>query len=72
MNDSIEAKIEKIARETYGADGVDFSFICRQKIAQFTAKGFGNLPICMAKTQYSLTENPEIKGAPTGKFFNQF
>lgn len=69
MNDSIAAKIETIARKTYRADGVDFSDASRKKIELYTAQGFSNLPICMAKTQFSFSSDPAIKGAPTGNFY---
>jgi formate--tetrahydrofolate ligase len=64
--DPIDVKIEKIATNVYQADGVDFLPAARQKIEQFTRDGLGGLPICMAKTQYSLTADGAVKGAPTG------
>lgn len=60
---TIGAKIEAIAR-TYGASGVDYSPEATDKIARYTALGFANLPICMAKTHLSFTDNAELKGAP--------
>jgi formyltetrahydrofolate synthetase len=65
-SDPIDVKIEKIATKVYQADGVDFLPAARQKIEQFTRDGLGSLPICMAKTQYSLTADASLKGAPTG------
>jgi len=62
----IKEKIEIIAREAYGADGVDYSDLAEQRIAEYTRLGFTNLPICMAKTHLSLTADPNIKGEPKG------
>lgn len=64
--DTAETKIDKIAREVYGAANVEWSEGARNKLARFTAWGFGNLPICIAKTQYSLSDDPSRPGAPTG------
>jgi formyltetrahydrofolate synthetase len=63
---SIKEKIEKIARDIYGADGVDYSEEAEKKIALYTRLGFDNLPICMAKTHLSFTPDASVKGAPTG------
>ena len=62
----IAEKIEMIAREIYGADGVDFVETASSDITRLTKEGFGNLPINMAKTQLSFTDDPKIKGAPKG------
>jgi formyltetrahydrofolate synthetase len=62
----IKEKIETIATRIYGADGVDYSAEAEAKIAAFEAQGYGNLPICMAKTHLSLSHDPELKGRPTG------
>jgi formate--tetrahydrofolate ligase len=62
----IEEKIDTIAREIYGAGGVYFESGTRRKLQQLTALGFGRLPVCIAKTQASLTDNPKVYGAPTG------
>lgn len=62
----IEQKIEKIAKEIYGADGVNFTKEAQTAIKKYTELGYGNLPICMAKTQYSLTDDQNILGRPTG------
>jgi formate--tetrahydrofolate ligase len=59
-------KIETIARKVYGADGVDLSALATKQLAQYEALGFGHLPICVAKTQYSLSHDPALKGRPTG------
>jgi formate--tetrahydrofolate ligase len=59
-------KIELIAKEIYGADGVEFSAKALKDIAKFEEDGVGHLPICMAKTQYSLSDNPKLLGRPTG------
>jgi formate--tetrahydrofolate ligase len=62
----IKQKIETIAREIYRAEGVDYTPEAEKQIAGFEADGFGQLPICMAKTHLSFTADPTIKGAPTG------
>ena len=63
---SLKEKIETIAKEMYGADGVEFSPEAEKKLAQYTEFGFGELPICMAKTHLSLSHDPTLKGAPKG------
>ncbi|CAJ0599942.1 unnamed protein product [Cylicocyclus nassatus] len=65
LNISLEEKINIIAREIYGANGVEFSEQARKKLDTYTKQGFSNLPICMAKTQLSLSHDPTKKGAPT-------
>ena len=62
----IKRKIETIAREIYRADGVDYTPEADRQIETFEKNGFGNLPICMAKTHLSFTADPKIKGAPVG------
>jgi formyltetrahydrofolate synthetase len=62
----IKEKIEIICKEIYGADGVDYSPEADDQIARFTRLGFGNLPLCMAKTQLSFSHDANLKGAPTG------
>ncbi len=62
----IKKKIETIAREIYGADGVDYLPEAEERIAEYERLGFGNLPICMAKTHLSLSHDPMLKGVPTG------
>ncbi|EMR10064.1 hypothetical protein PNEG_01815 [Pneumocystis murina B123] len=66
LNTSIIEKIEIVAKEIYGADGIELSELSKEKIKQYTEKGFGNLPVCIAKTQYSFSHDPKLKGAPTG------
>ncbi|GJJ12406.1 hypothetical protein Clacol_006648 [Clathrus columnatus] len=63
---SIEDKITTIAREIYRADGIELSEIAQKQIETYTRQGYGHLPICMAKTQYSFSHDPALKGAPTG------
>jgi formate--tetrahydrofolate ligase len=63
---SIEEKIEAIATKVYGADGVTFSPVAQAKIEQFTKDGHATLPVCMAKTQLSLSADPTLLGAPKG------
>ncbi|HUQ44761.1 MAG TPA: formate--tetrahydrofolate ligase [Candidatus Limnocylindria bacterium] len=63
---SLTSKIEVIATKVYGADGVDLSPLAAKQLAQYEALGFGNLPICMAKSQYSLSHDASLKGRPTG------
>lgn len=65
-SDTIQQRIEKIAREMYGAAEVEFSELAQKKVDTYTQQGFGNLPICIAKTQYSLSHDAALKGAPTG------
>jgi len=62
----IKAKIETIAREIYGADGVDFAPAAQKAIAQCEAMGLDKTPVCIAKTQYSFTDDPTRLGRPTG------
>jgi formate--tetrahydrofolate ligase len=61
---SISRKIEAVAREIYGADGVDFEPAALKDMERLAANGFGNLPVCMAKTQYSLSDDPRKLGRP--------
>src|SRR6266545_5805863 len=65
----IKEKIRIIATEMYGAGEVSFSPLADEQIAVFEANGFGDLPICMAKTHLSLSHDPSLKGAPTGFTF---
>jgi len=62
----IKKKIETIAKEVYGASGVEFEPEAERKIRLFTALGYGGLPVCMAKTQFSLSHDSKLKGAPKG------
>jgi formate--tetrahydrofolate ligase len=63
---SLVAKIEAIATKVYGADGVDLSPAAAKQLAHYETLGFGKLPICMAKSQYSLSHDAALKGRPTG------
>jgi formate--tetrahydrofolate ligase len=62
----IKEKIETIAREIYGAAGVDYSAAAEKNIAQCEAMGLGDTPVCIAKTQYSFSDDPTKLGRPTG------
>ncbi len=66
LNDSIKDKINAIATKIYGADGVDYTKEADKEIANLEKQGFNNIPICMAKTQYSLTDDQTRLGRPTG------
>lgn len=63
-NLKIKDKIEKITKEIYRAGSLEYTELALEKINEFEEKGFGNLPICIAKTQYSLTDNKNILGNP--------
>jgi len=65
-DDPIEKKIEAIVREVYGGDGVEFTPAASREISRLKKYGFGNLPVCMAKTQYSLSDDPKKLGWPKG------
>lgn len=64
LNDSIEKKIETIAKKIYGAEAVDYTAKAKNHLAKIERLGLGNLAICMAKTQKSLSDNPELLGRP--------
>ena len=64
--DTLKNKINIIAKEIYGADGVTFAPAAAKLLANLEKLGFGNLPVCMAKTQYSLSDNPDLLGRPSG------
>ena len=66
LTDSVEEKIRKVATKVYGAGAVDILPEAQAKIDEFVEKGFGNLPICIAKTQYSLSDDPKKLGNPEG------
>ncbi|KAK8207876.1 tetrahydrofolate synthase [Zalaria obscura] len=66
LEGSVQERIEKIGKQMYGADKVEFSELAQKKVDMYTKQGFGNLPICIAKTQYSLSHDAALKGAPTG------
>ena len=63
---SIAEKIETIAQEIYGAEGVDFTDAAKKQLAEMEALGMTETPVCMAKTQYSLSDNPALLGRPSG------
>jgi formate--tetrahydrofolate ligase len=64
--DSIQDKIEKVAKIVYGAQKIEYSPEALQQIHKYEAEGWGQLPVCMAKTQYSLSDNPSLLGRPEG------
>ncbi len=64
LNVSIKEKIETIAKEIYGADGVNYSELAEEQIKELTKNGFDNIPVCMAKTQNSISDKAELKGRP--------
>jgi formate--tetrahydrofolate ligase len=64
--DSFEEKIAKVATTVYGANGVSLNDGARAKLRKYAEWGFAHLPICIAKTQYSLSDDPHLMGAPTG------
>ena len=66
LNISIKDKIETIAREIYGADGVHYQELAEKQIQELEKNGFNNLPVCMAKTQNSISDKADLKGRPTG------
>lgn len=61
---SLREKIEVIAREIYGADGVDYTVQAKNQLLELEKLGFGTMPVCMAKTQYSLSDDPALLGRP--------
>lgn len=66
LEGSVQERIERIGKKMYGAAGVEFSELAQKKVDTYTRQGYGNLPICIAKTQYSLSHDPALKGAPEG------
>ncbi|OJJ48625.1 hypothetical protein ASPZODRAFT_61968 [Penicilliopsis zonata CBS 506.65] len=66
LEGSVQGRIERIGKLMYGAAKVEFSELAQKKVDTYTQQGFGHLPICVAKTQYSLSHDPALKGAPTG------
>jgi formate--tetrahydrofolate ligase len=66
MNDPVIEKITRVAKTIYGAEGIELSDHAKEDLARFTRWGFGGLPVCIAKTQYSLSDDPKRMGAPTG------
>lgn len=63
---SLEEKVERVAKDIYGASAVYFEVEARKKLKKFTDLGYGHFPVCMAKTQSSISDNPKLLGAPTG------
>jgi formate--tetrahydrofolate ligase len=63
---TLRQKIERIATAIYGADGVDYDALASQQLDRYEANGFGDLPVCIAKTHLSMSSDPKLKGAPTG------
>jgi formate--tetrahydrofolate ligase len=63
---SLTEKIETVATRVYGADGVDYSAQALRQLEIYERAGFGNLPVCIAKTHLSISSDPKLKGAPTG------
>lgn len=70
LDNSIEAKIEKIACDIYGAAGVEYTPAAKKQVRELENLGYGELPICIAKTQYSFTDDPKQLGAPEGFWIN--
>ena len=66
LDGTVQERIERIGKIMYGAEKVEFSDLAQKKVDTYQKQGFGNLPICIAKTQYSLSHDPSLKGAPTG------
>lgn len=66
VNDTVENKLFTIASKMYGASAIELSPLAKQQIERYTEQGFDKLPICIAKTQYSLSHDPALKGVPTG------
>ncbi|MCI7248815.1 MAG: formate--tetrahydrofolate ligase, partial [Clostridiales bacterium] len=66
LEGTIEDKLNAICTKIYHADGVELTANARKQAAQLEELGFGHLPICMAKTQYSFSDNPSLLGAPSG------
>ena len=63
---SLKEKIETVAKEIYGADGVTYAPAAEKQLEKLTQLGFGEMPVCMAKTQYSLSDDPALLGRPEG------
>ena len=63
---SLREKIETVAGKVYGADGVDYDLLAVRQLDRYERNGFGNLPVCIAKTHLSISSDPSLKGAPTG------
>ncbi|MCD7748423.1 MAG: formate--tetrahydrofolate ligase [Oscillospiraceae bacterium] len=66
LSDTLEEKIEKVVTKVYGGAGVAFTDSAKKQLARLTDLGFGGLPVCIAKTQYSFSDDPSLLGAPEG------
>ncbi|WP_181348368.1 formate--tetrahydrofolate ligase [Thalassobacillus sp. CUG 92003] len=66
LSDDIETKIRKVAQTIYGAEDIEITSKAKNQLRRFEKAGYGGLPICMAKTQYSLSDNPALLGRPSG------
>ncbi|MDQ3439180.1 MAG: formate--tetrahydrofolate ligase, partial [Planctomycetota bacterium] len=69
-SDLLDQKIATVAAKVYGADGVAFKPAARSRLQQFEKLGYGRLPVCIAKTQYSFSDDAKVMGAPTGWTLN--
>ncbi|MGN0984388.1 MAG: formate--tetrahydrofolate ligase, partial [Gemmiger sp.] len=66
LEQTLPEKIEAIAQKIYRADGVTYAPAAKKTLDELTAMGYGNLPVCIAKTQYSFSDDPKLLAAPTG------
>ncbi|KGQ09215.1 C-1-tetrahydrofolate synthase, cytoplasmic [Beauveria bassiana D1-5] len=66
LDGTVQERIEAIGKKMYGAAAVELSELAQKKVDTYTKQGYGKLPICIAKTQYSLSHDPDLKGAPAG------
>ncbi|WP_257350434.1 formate--tetrahydrofolate ligase [Pseudalkalibacillus decolorationis] len=66
LDSSIEEKMNTIVKKVYGGDGIELSTKAKKQMKEFETNGWGNLPVCMAKTQYSLSDDPTLLGRPEG------
>jgi formate--tetrahydrofolate ligase len=66
LEEDLRTKVEKVARLVYGAEGVDWDHAAEQSLARLKDLGLGNLPVCIAKTQYSLSDQPALRARPKG------
>jgi formate--tetrahydrofolate ligase len=66
LSTSITEKLESIAKKVYHADGIELTAGAKKKLAKLEAQGFSECPICMAKTQYSFSDDAKLLGAPSG------
>ncbi len=69
LNDSVEDKVLALAKRTYGAADVSWAPEARRRLRYFEAQGWGNLPICMAKTHLSISHDQSLRGSPRGYTF---